>query len=43
MDYLAMKHPDIDTSTRLTMVESTIQQWRDAAVKLYIEKSYKPR
>jgi hypothetical protein len=40
VDYLAMKHPDIDRATHLATAEGIIEQWRNAAVKLYIVKLY---
>jgi hypothetical protein len=37
VDYLAMKHPEIDAETHLATTDSAIQQWRDAATQLYVE------
>jgi hypothetical protein len=36
-DYLTMKEPDIDAATHAATAAAAVQQWRDAAVQLYIE------
>jgi hypothetical protein len=34
VDYLAMKHPDLDDSTHVATADSIIRQWRGAAINL---------
>jgi hypothetical protein len=34
LDYLAMKHPNVDDSTHVAAANSIIRQWRDAAINL---------
>jgi hypothetical protein len=38
VDYLTMKFPDIDVAAHLAQSTETIEQWRNAAIKLYVEE-----
>jgi hypothetical protein len=40
VDYLAIKHRDVDSATHGSTADGIVEQWRNAAVKLYIVKLY---
>jgi hypothetical protein len=43
VDLLAMKYPSIDGPTGIAQANEVLEQWRNAAVKLYVETLYESK